>query len=161
MLLGVAIGIGVSGVNTILASIGGEILPRPDIYTIIVALVSIGAKELLYRYTIFTGRRINSSSLIANAWHHRSDAISSVATLIGVSAAYFLGEHWRILDPIASILIAVFIAISAIRIALPSVNELLERSLPAEIVKKAGETIISVARSETITVCAHGATATP
>lgn len=145
VLLGVAIGIGVSGVNTILASIGGEILPRPDIYTIIVALVSIGAKELLYRYTIFTGRRINSSSLIANAWHHRSDAISSVATLIGVSAAYFLGEHWRILDPIASILIAVFIAISAIRIALPSVNELLERSLPAEIVKKAGETIISVA----------------
>lgn len=144
VLLGVAIGIGVAGANTISASLRGEILPRPDLYTVIVALVSIAAKELLYRYTVSTGQRINSASLIANAWHHRSDAISSVATLVGVSAAYFLGEHWRILDPIASILIAVFIAISAIKIALPSVNELLERSLPAETVRQAAEIISSV-----------------
>lgn len=145
VLLGVAVGIGINGVNTITASLRGEILPRPDIYTIIVALASILSKEFLYRYTIRTARRIRSSSLIANAWHHRSDAISSIATLVGVSAAYFLGEHWRILDPIASILIAVFIAVSAIQIALPSVNELLERSLPTELVSKAGRTIASVA----------------
>lgn len=143
-LLIVAVGIGIAGVESISASLRGEILPRPGVYTIIVALASIASKEFLYRYTVAAGRRINSSSLIANAWHHRSDAISSIATLIGVSAAYFLGDHWRIVDPIASVIIAVFIAISAVKIALPSVNELLERSLPPEIVDKAGQIIMSV-----------------
>ena len=144
VLLAVAVGIGIAGVDSIMSSVRGEVLDRPDIFTIIVALASIGSKEFLYRYTIHTGKRINSSSLIANAWHHRSDAISSVATLIGVSAAYFLGQQWRILDPVASIVIAVFIAVSAIQIALPSVNELLERSLPPDQVRKAAETIASV-----------------
>ena len=137
VLLGVAAGIGIAGAGSIMSSMRGATLPRPDIFTIIVALASIGSKEYLYRYTIHAGKRINSSSLIANAWHHRSDAISSIATLIGVSAAYFLGSQWRILDPVASIIIAVFIAVSAIQIALPSVNELLERSLPPDQVRKA------------------------
>lgn len=144
VLLGVAAGIGIAGAGSIMSSMRGATLPRPDIFTIIVALASIGSKEYLYRYTIHAGKRINSSSLIANAWHHRSDAISSIATLIGVSAAYFLGSQWRILDPVASIIIAVFIAVSAIQIALPSVNELLERSLPPDQVRKAAETIASV-----------------
>lgn len=145
VLLCVAIGIGVAGVRTISSALRGETLIRPDILTLLVAIASIGSKEFLYRYTIIAGRRIGSSSLIANAWHHRSDAISSIATLIGVSAAYFLGEHWRILDPIASIVIAVFIAVSAVQIALPSVNELLERSLPPKQVQKAAAIIMNVA----------------
>lgn len=140
----VAVGIGISGVETIRSVIRGELLPRPDLWTLIIAVISILAKELLYHYTVRAGRRINSSSLIANAWHHRSDAISSVATLIGVSAGYFLGDTWRIADPIASILIAVFIAISAIKIALPSVNELLEKSLPPSEVSKVAATIAGV-----------------
>ena len=140
----VAVGIGISGVETIRSVFRGELLPRPDLWTLIIALVSILAKELLYHYTVRAGRRINSSSLIANAWHHRSDAISSVATLIGVSAGYFLGDIWRIADPIASILIAVFIAVSAIKIALPSVNELLEISLPPSEVEKVAATIAGV-----------------
>lgn len=144
VLLGVALGIGIAGVRSIGSALRGEILVRPDIFTLLVAIVSIGSKEFLYRYTISAGRRIGSSSLIANAWHHRSDAISSIATLVGVSAAYFLGEHWRILDPIASIVIAVFIAISAVDIALPSVNELLERSLPPVQVRKAADVIMNV-----------------
>ena len=141
----VAIGIGISGVQTIISATNGETLPRPDIWTLIIALISILSKELLFRYTDRTGRKINSSSLIANAWHHRSDAISSVATLLGVSAGYFLGDAWRIADPIASILIAVFIAISAIQIGLPSVNELLEKSLPPSEVGKVAATIAGVA----------------
>lgn len=145
VLLGVAAGIGIAGIKTISSVLRGETLPRPDIFTLIVAIVAIGSKEFLYRYTIRAGKSIGSSSLIANAWHHRSDAISSVATFIGVSAGYFLGEHWRILDPVASIVIAVFIAISAVQIALPSVNELLERSLPPDQVKRVGEVISSVA----------------
>ena len=126
----VALGIGYEGVMTIVRSFRGEKIPRPDVWTIAVAALSILAKEYCYRYTIKVGKRLNSSSVIANAWHHRSDAISSVATLIGVTLSYTLGEHWRILDPIASVIIALFILFSAIRIARPSVNELLEISLP-------------------------------
>lgn len=144
ILLVVAIGIGISGVKSISASIRGETLPRPDVWTLIVALLSIASKEYLFRYTVRIGKKINSGALIANVWHHRSDAISSIATLVGVSASFFLGEGWRILDPIASILIAIFIALSAIQIALPSINELLEKSLPPDQVKRAEEVIAGV-----------------
>lgn len=128
----VAIFLCVGGVETIIKAARGEILPRPDVWTIIVAIVSILAKEWCYRYTNRQGRKIGSSSLIANALHHRSDAYSSVATLIGVSLSFFLGAHWRILDPIASVVISIFIGISAWEIARPSIDELLEMSLPAD-----------------------------
>ena len=130
ILMLVAIYIGVEGIATIMQAVNGKILPRPDVWTIIIALVSILSKEFCYRYTINVGRKVDSSALIANAWHHRSDAISSVATLIGVSLSFFLGDHWRVLDPIASVIIAVFIGISALQIAKPSIQELLEISLP-------------------------------
>lgn len=127
----VAVGIGWQGVNSIIATtVYGEILPRPDIWTLIVAVVSILSKEFCYRYTMVYAKRLNSSALKANAWHHRSDAISSIATLVGVSMSIALGEHWRIMDPIASVLIAIFIAYSAWEICKPSLNELLEISVP-------------------------------
>lgn len=128
----VAIVLGYEGGVSIYKTLHGEILPRPDVWTIVVAGVSILAKEWCYRYTSRTGKRIGSPALVANAWHHRSDAISSIATLIGVSLSYALSEHWRILDPVTSILIAIFIAISAYKIARPSIDELLEISLPPE-----------------------------
>ncbi|WP_289769699.1 cation diffusion facilitator family transporter [uncultured Duncaniella sp.] len=143
-LLLVAIGLGWAGVRAIISSLNGNPLPRPDIWTIAVAIIAILSKEWLYRYTIATGRRIDSSSLIANAWHHRSDAISSIATLIGVSSGYFLGEEWRIADPIVSIIIAFFIAWSAIGIGRPSVDELLERSLPNEKINEIEQAVASV-----------------
>lgn len=140
----VAFGIGYEGINTIVESFQGKTIPRPDVWTIVVAAVSILAKEYCYRFTVRVGRRINSSSLIANAWHHRSDAISSIATLIGVGLSFALGEHWRILDPIASVLIAIFILISAVQIALPAINELLEISLPEDEIKRIHEAIKNV-----------------
>ena len=140
----VAVGLGWSGVRAIISSLQGNPLPRPDIWTIVVALIAILSKEWLYRYTIATGKRIDSSSLIANAWHHRSDAISSVATLIGVSAGYFLGEGWRIADPVVSIIIAFFIAGSAIEIGRPAVDELLERSLPKDKIREIEEAVAAV-----------------
>lgn len=130
ILLMVACGIGAEGISTIISYSKGTPLPKPSIWTIVVAIVSIFAKEYCYKYTIRYGKLYDSSALIANAWHHRSDAISSIATLIGVSASYFLGEHWRILDPIAAIVIAVFIGWSAFKLAKPSVAELLEAGLP-------------------------------
>lgn len=130
ILMIVAVVIGWEGILTIIDAMNGISIPRPDIWTIVIAGVSIGAKEFCYRYTMVYSRRFDSSVLKANAWHHRTDAISSVATLIGVSLAYALGDSWRIMDPIASIIIAVFIGISAISIAKPSIGELLEVSLP-------------------------------
>jgi len=136
----VAVYIGFEGIHKIISAMHGEVLPRPDVWTIVIACVSIIAKEYCYRYTIRKGKMINSSSLIANAHHHRSDAISSIATLIGVSISFAFGEHWRILDPIASVLIAFFIAFSAFKIAHPAIDELLEISIPQnqinEILKK-------------------------
>lgn len=125
----VGVGIAWAGGEAIIRAVGGEELPAPGMPALAVALISIAVKEALYRYTAAEGRRIDSSSLIANAWHHRSDAISSIATVVGVGAAIFLGEKWRILDPVASCLIAVFIVVSAFRLARPSFGELLETSL--------------------------------
>lgn len=144
ILMLVAIYIGVEGIATIIQAVNGKLLPRPDVWTIIVAIISILAKEYCYRYTINIGRLVDSSALTANAWHHRSDAISSVATLIGVSLSFFLGEHWRVLDPIASVIIAVFIGISALQIAKPSIQELLEISLPQDQINSILEIIENV-----------------
>lgn len=145
ILLGVAIGIGNSGLKSVIASAHGEMPPRPDLWTLAVAVISILAKELLFRYTIRASRTVGSQSLRANAYHHRSDAVSSIATLAGISAAYFLGDSWRILDPIASMLIAVFIAVSAIQICLPAINELLEKSLSPSRIDKVESIIEGVA----------------
>lgn len=136
VLMIVAFGIGWGGVKTIVGAANGEAIPRPDVWTIVVAVVSILAKENCYQYTMKYARRYDSSSLRANAWHHRTDAISSIATLVGVTMAYALGDSWRIMDPIMSIIIGVFIAISAVQIARPCVSELLEASLPLPEVNK-------------------------
>lgn len=133
VLLGVAgVGLMIEGVETVIRSVKGELLPRPTMIALIVALVSILSKEWLYHYTVRGGRKIGSQAVIANAWHHRSDAISSVGTLVGVAGAMFLGERWRILDPIAAIVVSVLIIKSAYDIIRPSINELLEASLPGE-----------------------------
>lgn len=119
--------------NSLLISraVNGEILPRPEMIALIVAAVSILAKEGLYHYTVFKGKSLNSKALVANAWHHRSDALSSIGTLIGISGAMFLGEKWRILDPIAAIVVSALIIKVAVDIMKPCLDELLERSLPA------------------------------
>lgn len=144
MLLGVGVMIGVEGVRSLTLSLQGNPLPRPSVWTLYVAAFSIVSKELCYRYTMVYARRLNSPALKANAWHHRSDAISSVATVAGVSFALFMGEQWRVMDPVASIVIALMIMVSAIKIVLPSVNELLEISLPAEVTERMSELINSV-----------------
>ena len=144
VLILVALGIGVAAIETIMNAFKGKEIPRPDVWTIVIAAVSIVSKEYCYRYTMRYARRYDSPSLKANAWHHRTDAISSIATLIGVSLSYALGDNWRILDPITSIIIAVFIGISAVSIARPSLSELLEASLPQAELEKIRKIIRSV-----------------
>lgn len=133
------IGLLADGVLKTIDSLQGKVLPQPTMLALIIAVISIVSKEWLYRYTIIRGRALQSSAVIANAWHHRSDAISSIGTLIGVSGAMFLGTQWRILDPLAAMVVSIFIIKSGIDIMRPSVNELLESALPedeqAEILK--------------------------
>ncbi len=130
VLLAVGVGIFWSGLSKVIEVIQGKSIEQPTLIALIAALISIVTKELLFWYTKKAGIRINSQAVIANGWHHRSDAFSSVGTALGISGAMFLGEEWRILDPIAGIIVSIFIAKVAIDLAMPSIHELLERSLP-------------------------------
>lgn len=114
----------------------GEVLSRPGMIALLAAFISIIAKEALYRYTKFIGEKINSSAVIANGWHHRSDAFSSIGTLIGIGGAVILGEKFTLLDPIASVIVSVFIFKVAYEILYPSINELLESTLDQDDVDK-------------------------
>lgn len=133
VLAAVGAGILLGAVRAIRAVLDGGVLPRPGAVALIAAVVSIIAKEVLYRYTVRAGRAVESPSLIANAWHHRSDALSSLGTLIGIACAYFLGQKWRIADPIAALLVAVFIFKIAFDLIRTGLDELLERSLPDDV----------------------------
>ena len=131
-LFAVGIGLLVGGATKVADVIKGAVLPAPSMIALIAAAVSIVSKEILYRYTVSVGKNLNSQAVVANAWHHRSDAFSSIGTLIGIGGAIFLGEQWRILDPIAAIVVSAFIIKVAVDLVKPAIDELLERSLPAE-----------------------------
>ena len=128
----VGAGILASSIGSIRTVAGGGTLPRPGAVALVAAVVSIIAKEVLYRYTVRVGRRIDSPSVVANAWHHRSDALSSLGTLVGIGCAYFLGEKWRIADPIAALVVALFIFKIALDLIRTGLGELLEKSLPED-----------------------------
>lgn len=133
MALGVVgVGILVNSIGAVRSVLDGGVLPRPGLVALVAAVLSIAAKEILYRYTVREGRAIDSPSVVANAWHHRSDALSSLGTLVGIGCAYFLGDKWRIADPIAALIVAVFIFKVAFDLIRTGVGELLEKSLPEE-----------------------------
>jgi cation diffusion facilitator family transporter len=129
------------GVEKIMAALHGEILPMPGRIALWAALISIGAKELVYQMTMRVSRRVQSTALEANAWHHRTDALSSVATAIGIGGALLFGGQWAILDPIAAVAVSVFILIAAAKLMLEAIQELLEKSLPEEVEQQIGELV--------------------
>lgn len=124
LLIMVAGGIFWEGLTKVISSSRGNMLAQPGWEALAVCVASIACKEWLYQYTRHVGERIHSEAIVANAWHHRSDAFSSVATLIGVAGAMFFGPAWRILDPIAAMVVAVFIAIVGIRMIMSAFREL-------------------------------------
>ena len=128
----VGTGILVNSIRDIRVVLDGGLLPRPGLVALVAAVASIVVKEILYRYTVREGRAVGSPSVVANAWHHRSDALSSLGTLVGIACAYFLGQKWRIADPIAALLVAVFIFKVAFDPIRTGIDELLECSLPAD-----------------------------
>ena len=129
----VGVGILISGIKAIVGALQGEPLQAPSLLALIAAVISVVVKEALYHYTVKRGKALDSSSVVANAWHHRSDALSSIGTAIGIGGAVFLGEQWRILDPIAAVVVSIFIIKVAVELIKPCIDELVERSLPEEV----------------------------
>lgn len=131
-LVAVAIGIIVSGGMKLATWLGGEQLPAPGRLALWAALVSIGVKELLFRYTVRRGKELDSQAVVANAWHHRSDALSSIGAAIGIGGAILLGSRWTVLDPIASIVVGAMLVKVAIDLLRGSMGELTDHSLSDE-----------------------------
>lgn len=131
-------------IKSIVGVFNGIDIPKPGYIALIAAAVSILAKEIIYQATVKVGKKTGSTAVIANAWHHRSDAFSSIGSLIGIGGAILLGNKWTILDPIVSCIISIAIIVVAVKMALPSLEELLETSLPEEIEKEIIQTISAV-----------------
>jgi cation diffusion facilitator family transporter len=133
-----------NAIKSIVGVFNGIDIPKPGYIALIAAAVSILAKEFIYQATVKVGKKTGSTAVIANAWHHRSDAFSSIGSLIGIGGAILLGNKWTILDPIVSCIISIAIIVVAVKMALPSLEELLETSLPEEIEKEIIQTISAV-----------------
>lgn len=143
MLFIIGLGILYNGAKDVIRVINGEVLPSPGILALVAALFSIVVKEGLYHYSIIKGKSLDSPAVIANAWHHRSDALSSIGTAIGIGGAIVLGEKWSVLDPIAAIVVSFFITKVAYSLTKNGVDDLLERSLPQEVEDEIIKTILS------------------
>ena len=139
-----AVGIVVSGAGKLARWLQGEELPAPGKIALWAALASIVAKELLFQYTRLKGKHLDSKALEANAWHHRSDALSSVGTAIGIGGAILLGSRWTVLDPLASIVVGAMLVKVAWDLLGPSFGELTDSSLPADMEQEMLEIIRGV-----------------
>lgn len=143
VLLAVGIMIFWSGASKIFMSIKGIELEQPGMLAFWAAIVSIIIKEAIARYTIINGRRLNSKAVEANAWHHRSDALSSIGAAAGIAGAIFLGPKWRILDPLAAVVVSIFILIMAVKFLVSCISEFMEHSLSEDIENEIINTVMS------------------
>ncbi|MDR2579574.1 MAG: cation diffusion facilitator family transporter [Fibromonadaceae bacterium] len=143
------------GIGLVLASVGVFLIldainalreqkqSSPTLIAAVIVFISIIIKEWLYRYTLKVGKRIKSSATMANAWHHRSDAISSIPVLFAVLTSYFF-PHLFFLDAVGAILVSVFIFQAAFRIALPGIFEVIDKGASHEVENK----LRSIAQSD-------------
>lgn len=138
------------GVSKILSVVHGTMIPVPGRIALWAALVSIAVKEILYQWTARVGRRCKSPAIVTNAWHHRTDALSSIGSAIGIAAAIMFGGRWAVMDPVVCCMISIFIIIIAVKMALPALNELTEASLPDDIEEEMQEIIRSVPGVENV-----------
>lgn len=131
ILLVVGAGFLASGLRSIVTVTKGGQIPEPGYIALAAAVISIISKEWLYRYTVAVAKRVDSPVMVANAWHHRSDALSSIASLLGIGGAILLGDKWTLLDPLAACIISIAIIVISVKMAGPALNELMDGSLPA------------------------------
>lgn len=142
-LMAAAMGIVVSGTMKFLSWLDGNELKTPGWIALWAALLSIAIKELLYQYTMHRARKLDSQAMVANAWHHRSDALSSIGAAIGIGLAIWLGQRWTVFDPLASIVVGLMLAKVAYELLKTSMGELTECSLPEEMENEIIEIILS------------------
>jgi cation diffusion facilitator family transporter len=136
--LAAAIGLAVESVREILMPHHG---PAP--FTLGVLVVVIVIKEILFRYVNRVGQNLGSTAVQTDAWHHRSDALTSAAAFIGISVALIGGERWQSADDWAALFACAVIAANGVRLALPAFHEIMDTAPSAKIVKA----ICSVASS--------------
>lgn len=153
----VGLGICYGGVVKIWSALQGQQLSQPGWIAFVAALVSIALKEWCFQFTMRAGRAINSETVVANAWHHRSDALSSVGTAIGIGGAIMLGPSWAVLDPIAAIIVSVLILRTAWKLMSEALGELLEKSLPTAMEKDIMNTVSRMRVSATSITSARAA----
>ena len=132
-LLAVAIGIVYSGVMKVSSWLNGEQLEAPGLLALWAALLSVLLKEAVFRYSMVKARQLKSQAVEANAWHHRSDALSSIGTAMGIGGAIFLGQRWTVLDPVASVIVGLFIVKVSFDLLRNGIGDLMEQSLPDEV----------------------------
>ncbi len=121
---------GIRKIKLILA--GGEI-ETPGLVALVAAILSIAVKEGLYQWNSRVGKRLDSTAMVANAWHHRSDALSSIGSAVGIGGALILGGKWIILDPIVACIISVVIIVVAVKMSYPAIRQLTDASLPDDV----------------------------
>lgn len=139
----VAAGVVVAAIKKVVLWAGGAELKAPGMLAFWAALLSIVVKEALFRYTAIRGKALNSQAMIANAWHHRSDAFSSVGAAIGIGGSILLGNRWTVLDPVASVVVGLMLGRVAYQLLKTSVDELTESSLPEEVEQEIADIIRS------------------
>ncbi|MCQ2224278.1 MAG: cation diffusion facilitator family transporter [Paludibacteraceae bacterium] len=144
MLLVVGSELMVSGLQKINVVMDGGELAVPGIIALVAALVSILVKELLYQWTARVGKRVNSPAMISNAWHHRTDALSSIGSALGIGGAMLLGGQWAVLDPLVCCAISIFIIVISVKMIMPALHELTEGSLSEEVENDVVSLITSV-----------------
>ena len=147
-LLAVAIWILYGGATKIATWLNGGRLEAPGMLALWAALLSIVFKEAVYRYSIIKARQLQSPAVEANAWHHRSDALSSVGTALGIGGAIFLGQRWTVLDPLASLVVGAFIVKVSVHLLRDGIGDLMEQSLPDEVEKEILQLVASVSDVE-------------
>ena len=143
MLLFVGLGIMWNSVSQIWHCLNGGRLASPGWIAFGAAILSIAVKEVLFQYTRREGIKLESQAVVANAWHHRSDAFSSIGTAIGIGGALLLGPHWTVLDPIAALVVSCLIIHAAIEQLRPSLGELVDNSLPEAVEDSIRKAILS------------------
>lgn len=142
-LAAVAVGIIVNGAQKIAIWLQGGELQSPGWLALVAAVLSILLKEITYRYTAKRAEKLNSPALEANAWHHRSDALSSIGTALGIGGAILLGQRWAVLDPLASLVVGAFIVKVTVKMLKDGIGDLMEQSLPDEVEKEILEVVNS------------------
>ena len=140
-LIAVSLMLAWNGIDKIIFVVKGGDIESPCMIAFIAAIMSILLKEWVFRVTKKVALEVDSQALEANAWHHRSDALSSIGTAIGIGGAVLLGNSFAVLDPIAAVIVSVFIFIAAYRLLRQASGELLEESLPKETEDKIEEIV--------------------